>query len=531
MNPVSIAPMIGWTDRNYRYLFRHISKEVLLYTEMIMDSAILYNLNCLDNFIGFDRTLEPPLALQVGGNNPETLGKAVEVCESYGGFSEINLNCGCPSNKAKRAGFGAELMLDPNLVRQICSVMIRKSTNSDISVKCRIGLDQRDSFDELIQFVRACSDAGIQKMIIHARICILCGLSPAQNRTIPPLRYDVVSRLVQLFPSMKFVLNGGIQSYQQIDEVLSKHQIICSNSIEYCTCKVEDSNQNDTVAELLQLFGPQKRKHSDDDISSIISSRYVGMSVHDILSIPLIYDCKTCKNGNATHKSVISGSSDIETSCINNSSINSETLNIEGICSNNVNEYVKIWSASETTQQQQQQLHGVMIGREAYNNPWAWANVDKYYYNKSNPGYSRREALDSYLTYTDRLQRSEQDENEVIPDHKNGSISSNNGNTSSQQLSTVRNSTPILCKPLHNYFHGCPTNKLYKRKLDELLKQHITSSNCSSNNNNKLWGETIVSKTKSSVVSVRNIIQEAIQDTIPDSFLDARMDESDGIMR
>mmetsp|Transcript_17860 Transcript_17860/g.40063 ORF Transcript_17860/g.40063 Transcript_17860/m.40063 type:complete len:297 (-) Transcript_17860:52-942(-) len=221
-NPISIAPMIGWTDRNWRFLFRQIAREPLLYTEMVMDSAVLYNTHCLDDHIGFDRTVEPPLALQLGGNDPETLGRAVDAVETYsseggGGFSEINLNAGCPSNKAKRAGFGAELMQEPELVRQICSSMVRRSRGAEVTVKCRIGTDRRDSWADLLQFVHACRDGGVRRVVVHSRICVMCGLSPAQNRSVPPLRYDAVHRLAGCFPDMRFVLNGGLHCCDDFD--------------------------------------------------------------------------------------------------------------------------------------------------------------------------------------------------------------------------------------------------------------------------------------------------------------------------
>lgn len=199
-------------------------------------------------------------------------GDAVAACESFGHFSEINLNAGCPSNKAKKQGFGAELMLDSELVRQIVYEMNRKSSNTKITVKCRLGTNKLHGWDNLVDFVNACKAGGTTEMIIHARICILSGLTPAQNRTIPPLDYETVHRLINEFPDMKFTLNGGIKTFAEADMHLGR------------------------VA------------HGEDG---------------------------------------------------------------------DVNPYVE--SAA----------HGVMIGREAYHNPWLLASADSHFYGKRNPCFSR----------------------------------------------------------------------------------------------------------------------------------------------
>lgn len=211
---LSIAPMIQWTDRHWRFYFRQISRCTLLYTEMVLDDALNYNPTRLESFIGHKKE-EEPLVVQLGGCDPEKLGKAASLCENFGNFHAINLNAGCPSNRAKKAGFGAELMLDSELVRKITYSMIRQASNSEITVKCRLGVTNKESWEDLVQFVAACKSSGVNKMIIHARVCILKGLSPAQNRNIPPLQYDKVHQLIQEFPDMNFILNGGIESFSQ----------------------------------------------------------------------------------------------------------------------------------------------------------------------------------------------------------------------------------------------------------------------------------------------------------------------------
>ncbi len=212
---LSIAPMIQWTDRHWRYFMRQITKKTLLYTEMTMDNTLIHNPANLEAFIGHLKDVEHPLALQLGGNDPEKLGEAAYLCESFASFNEINLNAGCPSNKAKKAGFGAELMLSPDLVRQIVHEMKRRVTHTEVTVKCRIGVTNRESYENLVEFVNAVKSGGVTHMVIHARSCVLKGLSPAQNRSIPPLHPEVVHRLVSEFPDMTFALNGGVVGFDE----------------------------------------------------------------------------------------------------------------------------------------------------------------------------------------------------------------------------------------------------------------------------------------------------------------------------
>jgi tRNA-dihydrouridine synthase A len=342
---LSVAPMIGWTDRHYRFLMRQLTRETLLYTEMVMDAAVVHNVDRLQDFIGHRADVEYPLALQLGGCCPELLGQAVEIAQAYGNFSEINLNSGCPSNKAKKAGFGAELMLDTELVRRIVYEMNRRSNGTKITVKCRLGTNRLQGWDHLCSFVDACRAAGSHDLVVHARICILNGLTPAQNRTIPPLNYEMVHALAKHFPDMKFTLNGGIKDFATADLHLGR-------------CNVED----------------------------------------------MIYDTP---------------------------------------------------------------VHAVMIGREAYNNPWIMADADRYFYGKVNMQLSRWDALERYFDYCEAAQES----------------------------CLYGSSTPLLCKPLHNFFHGSPENKMYKFKLDQIIKERPNDS-------------------------VKNIMLEALEETINRTFLE-----------
>lgn len=210
---LSIAPMMEWTDPHYRAMMRGITRKTVLYTEMVVDTTVL-NTGSLDFYIG-RHIEENPSVIQLGGHDPETLAQACEVIQTYGGdYGEVNLNCGCPSQRVSKRCFGAKLMLEPDHVREIVHSMQRR-LSVPVTVKCRIGADDLDSYDDLLNFIRCANAGGVKKFIIHSRKCFLSGLTTKQNRDIPPLRYEVVHRLVQDFPDLTFVLNGGIQTLEQ----------------------------------------------------------------------------------------------------------------------------------------------------------------------------------------------------------------------------------------------------------------------------------------------------------------------------
>eukprot|EP01041_Mallomonas_annulata_P005108 gene5108-10221_t len=380
-NILSVAPMIQWTDRYWRYLMRQITRETMLYSEMVMDQALLNNPSRLEDFIGYSRTIEPPLTVQLGGCTEDELGDAAALCEQFGGFSEINLNTGCPSNKAKRGGFGAELMLNPELVRRIVYNMKRKVTHTQITVKCRLGVTGRESWENLVEYVAAVKAGGVNKMIIHARNCVLRGLSPAQNRNVPPLRYDVVYDLVRSFPDMTFILNGGITTFEEAEKHLGIQE-----------------QTHDESASVNRI----------DEDSTASTSRPEGR-------------LETTKT-----------------------------------------------STSTTTH-----VHGVMIGRAAYNNPWMFADADRRFFQKRNPTYTRREAAHTYLDHVMDLQSAD----------------------------CFGSRIPTLAKPLHNFFSGCTENKLYKHKLDDLIKESTTTRKD---------------------LTIDDIFWEAVEGIIPDSILDTR---------
>lgn len=210
-----VAPMLDWTDRHCRYFHRLLSQHSLLYTEMVTTGAILYG-NAQRHLLFNDE--EHPLALQLGGSDPGDLARCAKLAEEYG-YDEVNLNVGCPSDRVQNGRFGACLMAEPQLVAE-CVAAMREAVSIPVTVKSRIGIDDRDSYEELTQFIATVSAAGCNTFIVHARKAWLSGLSPKENREIPPLRYDIVYQLKVDFPQLNIIINGGIGSLQQAGEHL-----------------------------------------------------------------------------------------------------------------------------------------------------------------------------------------------------------------------------------------------------------------------------------------------------------------------
>jgi len=209
--------MMEWTDRHCRVFLRLISRHARLYTEMVTSAAIVHGDR--DRLLGFD-DCEHPVALQLGGSDPLELAESARIGEQYG-YDEINLNCGCPSDRVQSGRFGACLMGEPDLVAR-CVEGMRNAVRIPVTVKCRIGIDDRDSYEELHHFVRCVHDAGTQVLVVHARKAFLQGLSPKENRDVPPLVYPTVYRLKEDFPELPIVINGGISSIAHCKEHLSR---------------------------------------------------------------------------------------------------------------------------------------------------------------------------------------------------------------------------------------------------------------------------------------------------------------------
>ena len=212
----AIAPMMDWTDRHCRVLHRFLSRHARLYTEMITADAILHGDR--ERLLGFSE-IEHPVALQLGGAEPQKLAEAARIA-SERGYDEINLNAGCPSSRVQSGCFGAILMQSPELVAE-CVAAMRDASSVPVTVKCRIGVDEQNPEEALPRFIDACAAAGVNTFAVHARKAWLSGLSPAENREIPPLDYALVYRLKQRRPDLTIIINGGILSLNEAEAHLT----------------------------------------------------------------------------------------------------------------------------------------------------------------------------------------------------------------------------------------------------------------------------------------------------------------------
>ncbi len=214
---LSVAPMMDWTDRHCRYFLRRLTRRTLLYTEMIPVGAILRGDR--ERFLAFHPE-ERPLALQLGGADPGALAEAASIAAEYG-YDEVNLNVGCPSDRVQNARFGACLMAEPSLVGR-CVAAMQAAGPLPVTVKCRIGIDERDRFEDLLSFVNEVAAAGCRSFTVHARKAWLSGLSPKENREIPPLRYGDVYRLKEIRSGLEIVINGGILALDEAERHLER---------------------------------------------------------------------------------------------------------------------------------------------------------------------------------------------------------------------------------------------------------------------------------------------------------------------
>ena len=208
---ISVAPMMDWTDRHCRYFHRLCSTQLQLYTEMVTTAALLRG--SAERFLQHDPS-EHPVVLQLGGNHFADLAECAKLAEQWG-YDEVNLNCGCPSDRVQNGGIGACLMLDPKVVARGASAMLQ-AVRIPVTVKCRLGVDEQDDLEFLCKFIRIVQDAGVTTFIIHARKAWLHGLSPKENRTIPPLDYEKVLRVRELFPELKIHINGGVKTLTEV---------------------------------------------------------------------------------------------------------------------------------------------------------------------------------------------------------------------------------------------------------------------------------------------------------------------------
>lgn len=262
--------MMECTDRHFRYLLRLISRRVLLYTEMITTTALIYGDR--KRFLRFDSS-EHPVAIQFGGSDPYQLAECAKMAADYG-YDEINLNVGCPSGRVQQGKIGACLMAEPERVAE-CVNAIQSTVTVPVSVKTRIGIDDNDSYDFLSSFIEKVSLGGCNKFVIHARKAILTGLSPKKNRSVPPLRYDSVVRLKNDYPKLEIVLNGGINTLEQAKDYLDRVDGVMIGregyKNPYLFSEVDrmfygEKNEKPSRTDILKLYLPYIQKQLDQGV-------------------------------------------------------------------------------------------------------------------------------------------------------------------------------------------------------------------------------------------------------------------------
>lgn len=252
---LSIAPMMEWTDRHCRYFHRQLSTHARLYTEMVTADAIIHGDR--QRLLAYSHE-EQPIALQLGGSDPEKLYKASQIANDFN-YNEQNLNVGCPSDRVQNGRFGACLMMEPEHVRD-CMAALNEAANCEVTVKCRIGVDDMDDDEGLYNFVNIVREAGVKTFIVHARKAWLKGLSPKQNREVPPLNYERVYRLKQEYPELNISINGGIETLEQASQHLNQLDGVMIGRAAYQTPYL--------LAEVDQkIFGLEKPVKSRDEIA------------------------------------------------------------------------------------------------------------------------------------------------------------------------------------------------------------------------------------------------------------------------
>lgn len=263
--------MMDWTDRHCRYFHRLLTPSAVLYTEMVTTGAIIHG--DTGRFLAFNEK-EQPVALQLGGSEPEDLATCAQIAQQRG-YDEVNLNVGCPSDRVQRGRFGACLMLEPELVRDCMSAMI-EAVDIPVTIKTRLGVDDHDSYQYMSDFVGRVAESGCTVFVMHARKALLAGLSPKQNRDVPPLHYDWVYRLKQEMPGLEITINGGIDSVEAVKNHLEHVDGVMLGRAAYHTPWLLAECQN-------QLFDNKIIKEREDIIESM--NTYIERQVHEGVAV------------------------------------------------------------------------------------------------------------------------------------------------------------------------------------------------------------------------------------------------------
>ena len=276
-----VAPMLDWTDRHERYFLRLISKHAVLYTEMVTTGALIHGDK--DRYLQFNQE-EHPVALQLGGSDPKAMAICAKMAEDFG-YDEVNINVGCPSDRVQNGAFGACLMAEPELVAENVSAM-QDAVDIPVTVKNRIAIDEMDEYKCLPKFIETVSQAGCKTFIIHARKAWLKGLSPKQNRDVPPLNYELVYQMKRDFPELEIIINGGIKTLEQSEEHLKHidgvmigreayHNPFMLNQVDKRLYGDNDAQNNKTEFDLLNQYMEYMQKQMDQGVYLKHMSRHL----------------------------------------------------------------------------------------------------------------------------------------------------------------------------------------------------------------------------------------------------------------
>ncbi|GAB4818729.1 hypothetical protein N2152v2_005775 [Parachlorella kessleri] len=426
---LSVAPMMDWTDVHYRQLARLLSRHTWLYTEMVVDSTLIHNPDH-DRFLAFPPE-QHPIVCQLGGSDPAKLAAAAKIVAQYN-YDEINLNCGCPSDRVAGAGcFGAALMLQPQLVADCCKAVAEAVAGCTshsggpppITVKCRLGVDNNDTYEELCSFIKTVSEGSpVTHFIIHARKCHLKGLNPHQNRTVPPLRYEWVWALKRDFPYLEFSLNGGVLTLAE-------------------------------AAAALRMANPAHLPRTAAEGAA------AAAAVEVCAAAAAVNGCgdRDEPAANGTAQAAVNGSGGAEVAAMAAADAGGATIGVAeiGACASAANRRRGSAGGSEVEPFKlpatvEGGITGVMIGRAAYNTPWeALADADRAVFGAdSNPATSRRQVLEAYAKYADGL------------------LEASRQRQDGRRGLSVR----LLFKPLMGMFYNMPRGKKWRNAVDTALK-------------------------------------------------------------
>ena len=468
---LSLAPMMEITDRHFRYFLRLLTRRTTLYTEMYVANTLLH----APQAVGMLRfsPQERPIACQIGGSDPEALARAAALVEAAG-YDEVNLNCGCPSPRvAGKGSFGARLMFTPELVRD-CVAAMRAAVAIPVTVKCRLGADDMDSYADFSRFVRVVAQGGCTHFIVHARKCLLKGLDPKGNRTVPPLRYAWVQRVALENPGLRISLNGGLTDWGQVEQLLSLTRPAGAIDAAAVAAAVE------AAAGAVAEAAAAARAAAEGGAGAAAAAqregaaeRAAGGSQGEQPQQQLGCGEAECSAG---------GSSDWGSTALGTSSEVEEEKEGGGrqpvggaaavaaapaLAPAPIKHDAHLGAALPASQFLPPALLGpptaiapgayggedaliesCMIGRAAYNTPWMFGDADRRFFGACNPGLSRREVLEAYVAYVEGVLRS-------VPEEEHG-------------MSQYR--PFVMAKPLISLFQGEYGGGRFRRTLSVALQ-------------------------------------------------------------